>query len=229
MIGWFWAGLATGLAANECCEISDWTARRLVRWSAHVRYGDSDRAEIRAQELEAVIADRPGQLLKLITAMCFVFSAARAWASHIAAQAQVSQVSGWGAATLQLTATATALILGIASLTQLALDRPLQARNVAAAQQLLQSARAAQAQVVLFEAQVARAKTASAAAAEALKCEMFGLTCEGASGRVGFGPLAAAKRQKFMYAVTTLVSLQNKLLRARTLEKSLMVRYESDI
>ncbi|HEY6314347.1 MAG TPA: hypothetical protein VIY52_26625 [Streptosporangiaceae bacterium] len=86
MTGWFWAGLVTGLAANECCDVSEWAARRLVWWSAYLRYEDPERAKIRAEELAAVVASRPGQLLKLITAVCFVVSAIQAWMSRVAAQ-----------------------------------------------------------------------------------------------------------------------------------------------
>jgi glycosyltransferase involved in cell wall biosynthesis len=82
--GWFWAGLVTGLAANELLDISEWAARRLVRWSARLRYEDPERAGIRAEELDAVITARPGQLLKLITAGCFFLSATRVWMGRVA-------------------------------------------------------------------------------------------------------------------------------------------------
>jgi hypothetical protein len=64
--------ILTGLAINECCEISPWAARKLIRWSAHHRYVDPARAEIRAEELAALVDARPGKLLKLITALGFV-------------------------------------------------------------------------------------------------------------------------------------------------------------
>jgi glycosyltransferase involved in cell wall biosynthesis len=83
-MGWFWAGLVTALAANELLDISEWAARRLVRWSAHLRYVDAERACVRAEELDAVITARPGQLLKLITAGCFFLSATRAWMGRVA-------------------------------------------------------------------------------------------------------------------------------------------------
>lgn len=85
MTGWFW-GLIAGIAANEACSISDWMARKLVQWSARVRYEDPERAEARAEELVAVIADRPGQLFKLSTAGCFVFAAICAWISRNATE-----------------------------------------------------------------------------------------------------------------------------------------------
>lgn len=83
MTGWFWAGLVTALAANELLSISEWAAGRLARWSARLRYDDPGRAEIRAEELDAVIAARPGQALKLITAGCFLASATRAWLGRV--------------------------------------------------------------------------------------------------------------------------------------------------
>jgi hypothetical protein len=62
-------GLAAGLAVNECSDVSPWLARRLVRWAAGIRYPG------REDELEAVIDDRPGKLLKLLTALGFVCAA----------------------------------------------------------------------------------------------------------------------------------------------------------
>ncbi len=64
-----------GLAINECSDLSPWCARRLVRWSAHCRYTDSARADARAEELTALIDDRPGKISKLITALGFVAAA----------------------------------------------------------------------------------------------------------------------------------------------------------
>jgi hypothetical protein len=64
--------IISGLAINECCEISPWAARRLVRWSARYQYENPDRAAIRAEELTATINDVPGNLLKLATAFGFV-------------------------------------------------------------------------------------------------------------------------------------------------------------
>lgn len=127
MTGWFWMGLLTGLAANECCSISEWTARRLVRWSAHVRYEDPERAEIRADELEAVVADRPGQLFKLITAACFVLSAVRAWIGRATAgapvtRAPVTSVIPSGVAALRITATVAVRIINVAVLVAIVLS-----------------------------------------------------------------------------------------------------------
>jgi hypothetical protein len=64
-----------GLAVNECCEVSPWAAKKIARWSARLRYDDPERAEIRSEELVALIEDRPGKLLKLITALCFAAAA----------------------------------------------------------------------------------------------------------------------------------------------------------
>lgn len=66
-----------GLIVNEATDISPWLGRTLVTWSARVRYGETARAEIRAEELTAVINDRPGKLFKLTTGLAF-FSAALA-------------------------------------------------------------------------------------------------------------------------------------------------------
>lgn len=66
-----------GLIVNEATDISPWLGRTLVTWSARIRYGETTRAEIRAEELTAVINDRPGKLFKLTTGLAF-FSAALA-------------------------------------------------------------------------------------------------------------------------------------------------------
>ena len=75
MIAGILLGIVTGLLANELCEFSPWCARKIVRWSAFLRYTDPGRAEVRAEELTAVINDRPGNLFKLITAVCFAAGA----------------------------------------------------------------------------------------------------------------------------------------------------------
>lgn len=68
-------GIVTGLLANELCEFGPWCARKLVRWSAFRQYTNPGRAEMRAEELTALINDRPGNLFKLITAVCFATNA----------------------------------------------------------------------------------------------------------------------------------------------------------
>lgn len=85
-------GIVAGLLANELCDFSPWCARKIVRWSAFRRYADPGRAEMRADELAAVINDRPGNLFKLITAVSFaadavVVSACRAVARESDADA----------------------------------------------------------------------------------------------------------------------------------------------
>ena len=75
MIAGIVLGIVAGLLANELCEFSPWCARKLVRWSAFRRYADSGRAEMRAEELTAVINNRPGNLFKLITAVRFAANA----------------------------------------------------------------------------------------------------------------------------------------------------------
>jgi len=69
----------SGMAINECTELSPWAAGKIVRWSARVRYTDPARARERAEELAAVIDARPGKLSKLVTALWFAGAAIRAW------------------------------------------------------------------------------------------------------------------------------------------------------
>jgi mycothiol system anti-sigma-R factor len=68
-------GIVSGLLANEFCEFSPWCARELVRWSAFRRYANPGRAEMRAEELTALINERPGNLFKLFTAAGFAGAA----------------------------------------------------------------------------------------------------------------------------------------------------------
>jgi hypothetical protein len=91
-------GIATGLTANELFEVSPWCARKLARWSAFRRYADPGRAEMRAEEWAAVIDDRPGNLLKLITAVSFavnvvIFSGYQAVARDLDSRRQ--SLAGW--------------------------------------------------------------------------------------------------------------------------------------
>lgn len=75
--------ILSGLLINECCEVAPWIARNIVAYSARMRYRDQIRAEVRAEELRALINDRPGKLFKLITALGFlsssIFYRAGAW------------------------------------------------------------------------------------------------------------------------------------------------------
>jgi len=68
-------GIGVGLVVNEFCDVSPWLARKIARWSAFHRYSDPARAAARAEELAAVINDRPGKLFKLITACGFAAAA----------------------------------------------------------------------------------------------------------------------------------------------------------
>ena len=58
-------------------SLYSWAADKVVRWSARLRYSDHVRAEIRAEELSALIRTRPGNLFKLITGLCFAAAALR--------------------------------------------------------------------------------------------------------------------------------------------------------
>jgi hypothetical protein len=64
-----------GLIVNECSDVSPWCARKLVRWSAYRCYADAGLAAAKAEELAALVDDRPGKLLKLFTALGFASSA----------------------------------------------------------------------------------------------------------------------------------------------------------
>jgi membrane protein YdbS with pleckstrin-like domain len=64
------------LILAEFTDIAPWLARRLVRWSARIRYTDADFAETRREELEALVEERPGKLFKLGTGTRFAASAA---------------------------------------------------------------------------------------------------------------------------------------------------------
>ncbi|MFC6016379.1 PH domain-containing protein [Plantactinospora solaniradicis] len=67
--------IVLGLLVNELTDVSPWLARKLVAWSARLRYRDTSRAEVRAEELAAVINDRPGKLFKLGTGVRFLSAA----------------------------------------------------------------------------------------------------------------------------------------------------------
>lgn len=78
--------LGIGLAVNECCDVAPWCARKLMHWSAIHRYTNPGRAEARAEELVALINDRPGNMLKLITALAFAAGAVTSSARRSVAQ-----------------------------------------------------------------------------------------------------------------------------------------------
>jgi hypothetical protein len=63
-------------AAAEFFNVLARVAVKLARRAAYLHYGDTPRAEVRAEEWSAVIEDRPGQVLKLGTALWFIASSA---------------------------------------------------------------------------------------------------------------------------------------------------------
>jgi hypothetical protein len=67
--------VGVGLLTNELFDASSWLAKRIVRRAARIKYGDSERGAIRAEEQARYIADRPGNLLKLVTAIGFFATA----------------------------------------------------------------------------------------------------------------------------------------------------------
>jgi len=69
------AAVILGLITNEFSDVSPWLGRKLVQWSTRLRYGNSPRAGVRAEELAAVINDRPGKLFKLGTGIGFAAAA----------------------------------------------------------------------------------------------------------------------------------------------------------
>lgn len=79
------AGILSALAVNEACDVSPWAARKIVGWSARLRYADTQRAASRDEELAALIDARPGKLFKLITALAFAAAAIRVRTGQIAA------------------------------------------------------------------------------------------------------------------------------------------------
>ena len=110
-------GILSGLAINEFSDLSPWAARKIVRWSARVRYTDPGRAKARSEELAALIDARPGKLFKLITALCFAAAAIRAWTARAMTNMALVdiRVTGGGALAMNIATTASlALIAGLA-------------------------------------------------------------------------------------------------------------------
>ncbi|MET7334349.1 hypothetical protein [Nonomuraea sp. NPDC005650] len=68
-------GVLLGLIVNEACDVSPWLARKLVKKAPYLQYRDRERAAMRAEELTAVVNERPGKLLKLATAVAFAAGA----------------------------------------------------------------------------------------------------------------------------------------------------------
>lgn len=71
--------IIVGLLVNEACDVSPWCAHRLVRWSVRLRYANPERRRIRADELVALIDERPGKMLKLGTGLGFLAGALPVW------------------------------------------------------------------------------------------------------------------------------------------------------
>ncbi|WP_327643744.1 hypothetical protein [Micromonospora zamorensis] len=69
-------GILFGLVVNEVTDVSPWAARKLARWAAYRWATDPEIAAGYAEEWAALIDDRPGKLLKLLTAVRFTLGAA---------------------------------------------------------------------------------------------------------------------------------------------------------
>jgi outer membrane protein OmpA-like peptidoglycan-associated protein len=122
MPAWLWEGVLVLLVANEIGGWTEWLARRLVRWSARVRYASSPYWSDMAEEWERVVIDRPDQVLKLLTAACFALAAIRVRLSRLLAQPAVGSLrlvatAYAGTVTLATTITATAALTLYSALT----------------------------------------------------------------------------------------------------------------
>jgi hypothetical protein len=95
-------GIVSALAVNECSELSPWAARKVVRWSARIRYVSPETAEARGEELAALIDARPGKLFKLITALWFAAAAIRAWIARALRDMVIAEIRVTGNGTLVL-------------------------------------------------------------------------------------------------------------------------------
>ncbi|GAA4089684.1 hypothetical protein [Nonomuraea soli] len=65
------AVVITVLMTLEGIKATSRLSRRLMRSAARIQYGETERGAIRTEELEALIAHRPGNLFKLFTAVSF--------------------------------------------------------------------------------------------------------------------------------------------------------------
>ncbi|WP_433323504.1 hypothetical protein [Spirillospora sp. CA-294931] len=71
-------GVVAGLVVAELSVLTPWAAGKLARRAARACYArDPERAEERAEEWDALIAARPGNVLKLATALLFFGGAVR--------------------------------------------------------------------------------------------------------------------------------------------------------
>jgi hypothetical protein len=95
----FYAVIFAVLAA-EFTDYATASSTRIARAAAHLRYGRTARGKIRAEEWETVVKERPGQLLRLFTALAFLLSsiAAISEARMRAAQPAIAnRVATWRA------------------------------------------------------------------------------------------------------------------------------------
>lgn len=67
--------ITLGVLVNEVTDISPWLAKRLVQWSAYRWASDPAIAAVYAEEWSSILEDRPGKLLKLLTAIQFTVGA----------------------------------------------------------------------------------------------------------------------------------------------------------
>lgn len=65
------AGCVLGLVGNEFLEVSPWLARRLLPHAARLWTDDTDRREVLTEAWLAIIEERPGKLLKLLSSLAF--------------------------------------------------------------------------------------------------------------------------------------------------------------
>ena len=100
---------------------SPWAARKLVRWSAHLRYTDPERASVRAEELAALIEKRPGNLFKLITATLFAVTAIRVAATRRVEEISLFRVDSSSRGTLAIVASSTRLLVAGAAIATFAI------------------------------------------------------------------------------------------------------------
>ncbi|HET8684026.1 MAG TPA: hypothetical protein VFM54_19470 [Micromonosporaceae bacterium] len=97
-------GVVGGVLANDVGDWSSWLARRMMRRAAHLWTSDATITEVYAEEWQAVVNERPGNMLKLLTGLGYLSaSLARRGsrkASRVAARRKRPQVATW--ATLAL-------------------------------------------------------------------------------------------------------------------------------
>lgn len=89
--------IVLGLAINEVCDVSPWLARHIVRLAARLRYSTTERSRARAEDTVAYIETRPGKLLKLGAALCFLAVGSAAFA-HRRSRALAGRIFAHGEA-----------------------------------------------------------------------------------------------------------------------------------